>query len=152
MPILTIRYLKSTIDIEVSKEDFDFASSITLRWDGRYVRNNVGYLHRLIANRMGLNLSNKTLKVDHIDNNPRNNSRENLRIVSTSENARNSKISTRNLSGLKGVSKDKAGKFEARILENKKIIWRKTFDSAQEAHEAYCKESERKYGDKWKAK
>ena len=151
MTLLPIRYLQTTVDIQVSEEDVEYVKSLTLRWDGRYVRHHTNYLHRLIAQRIGLNLSDKSMKIDHIDNDQKNNTRENLRMVSVSENARNGKITTRNQSGFKGVSKGKNGKFEARILENKKIVWRKTLPTPEEAHEAYCQESVKRYGDKWKA-
>jgi len=42
--------------------------------------------------------------IDHIDNNRQNNRIENLRSTSRSENAYNSKIQSRNKSGVKGVS------------------------------------------------
>jgi len=43
------------------------------------------------------------LFIDHIDGNRANNKIENLRSVTTSQNAMNQKISTRNSSGIKGV-------------------------------------------------
>jgi hypothetical protein len=57
--------------------------------------------------------------IDHIDRNPTNNRIENLRSVTKSENALNSKISSTNTTGVKGVSWHKAAqKYHARITIN----------------------------------
>lgn len=56
------------------------------------------YMHRLITN------AKKGDIVDHINRDELDNRKENLRIVTQSENTRNSKISKKNKSGHKGVS------------------------------------------------
>ena len=66
--------------------------------------------------------------VDHIDGNTANNKIENLRESSKSFNACNSKISSRNTSGHKGViwlKREK--KWVARVQINKKVIHLGTF-------------------------
>lgn len=50
-------------------------------------------------------ISNKV--VDHIDGNPFNNRKNNLRIISQADNVKNQSLSTRNTSNFKGVSYDK---------------------------------------------
>lgn len=50
------------------------------------------------------------IKVDHADNNPSNNRIDNLRPATTAENAQNSKIHTRNISGFKNVYWEKTHK------------------------------------------
>jgi len=61
-------------------------------------------LHRLISEAFIPNPDNK-LCIDHIDNNTlNNNSINNLRWVTTKENAQNAKLSAKNTSGFKGVS------------------------------------------------
>lgn len=61
--------------------------------------------------------------VDHIDQNPSNNKFKNLRIVSKSGNALNSKTEIRNTSGHKGVSFVKRdGKWRAFIKVDGKFI------------------------------
>ena len=78
------------------------------------------YIHRLIF------LYNKGWLprfIDHIDGNKLNNKIENLRSCSIGQNGCNAKISSRNSSGIKGVSWCKARKvWVANIMINKKPI------------------------------
>ena len=61
-------------------------------------------------------------EVDHTDQDPTNNRIENLREVSKSCNLRNSKVSARNTSGIKGVSWHKRiGKWLVRITNGEEI-------------------------------
>ena len=47
--------------------------------------------------------------VDHVDGNPRNNSRENLRVVTQAVNSRNQQKRSNNTSGITGVSWNESG-------------------------------------------
>lgn len=58
------------------------------------------YLHHYI-----IGYPSKGKMIDHIDGNPLNNQKENLRICTRSENTQNSKLSEYNKSGYKGVYK-----------------------------------------------
>lgn len=74
--------------------------------------------------------------VDHKDGNPLNNRRSNLRLATHTENLRNSK---KRRQGLKGACFHKRNKrWVASIRVNKKAIHLGSFDTEQEAHEAYC--------------
>ena len=76
--------------------------------------------------------------VDHIDGNPLNNRRSNLRLTDHVGNARNRRMRRTNKAGLKGVKKcPYTGRYGARIFFRKKTIWLGTFDTAAQAHEAY---------------
>jgi hypothetical protein len=85
--------------------------------------------------------------IDHIDGNPLNNRIENLRLCPHSDNCKNSKISKRNTSGFKGVHFHRqSGRWRARIRCNGKHLHIGMFDTAEEAHEAYVRESVRLQG------
>ena len=58
----------------------------------------------------------ETHEVDHIDNNPSNNDISNLRLANRKENISNTVLSSKNKSGIKGVSFDSSrGKWMAQI-------------------------------------
>ena len=67
-------------------------------------------LHRLIMN------APEGMVVDHINHNPLDNRRRNLRICTQRDNARNVQRSVRNTSGFKGVNYET--KYRARIRDN----------------------------------
>lgn len=124
----------------VSEEDFDFLNQY--KWHLsviKYPANSEGdYMHRLIAERMGLDLTNK--EIDHRDRKPLNNHRSNLRVATRSENCRNKDLQSNNTSGYTGVTFDKRrNKWYANIW----ISWKKkhlgTFKTFEEAKEARIK-------------
>lgn len=85
--------------------------------------------------------------IDHISGDKSDNSKENLRIASVQENARNQKKRTDNTSGYKGVAKSGKEKFRAYITIDKKQRWLGSFDSSEAAHAAYCKASKEEFGE-----
>ena len=91
------------------------------------------FLHHVIAGH-----PMKGFHVDHINRNTLDNRRENLRVVSVQENLRNSSKSSRNKSGFKGVSLDKAtGKYQVFICKNYKSKYLGEYETAIEAAKAY---------------
>lgn len=86
----------------IDLDDVDRCRNIKWCYD-RYVRNTTTklMLHRYV---MGYD---NDLVIDHINGNPLDNRKSNLRICDTSQNAMNQKTSTRNNSGAKGVFWDK---------------------------------------------
>lgn len=67
------------------------------------------YMHRLIMN------PPPGMTVDHINHNSLDNRRSNLRILTHSQNIANSRVSTKNKSGYRGVHKNKSGKWVAQF-------------------------------------
>ncbi len=101
------------------------------------------YLHRIIAERVGLDLSND---IDHEDRNKLNNQRNNLRPATRSQNNGNSVKHSNNSSGLKGAFYSN-GKYFSRIRINNQQIYLGCFDTVEEAHEAYCKAATEYFGE-----
>lgn len=86
------------------------------------------------------------MQVDHIDRNPLNNCWDNLRLATHSQNQMNSKGKSR--SGLpKGVQKQSLGRnFTARIRKDGEVYYLGSFETAEEAHQAYCEASDALHG------
>ncbi len=103
-------------------------------------------IHRLVANAFIPNLDNKKC-IDHIDNNRLNNTISNLRWVSYQENSFNSSLSSKNTSGIKGVSfcKDK-NKWRARIEINGKEIHLGLYNNLEDAKNARQKKAAELFG------
>ena len=97
------------------------------------------YLHRII---MG---DPEDLVVDHINGDPLDNRRDNLRVVTVQENCMNQGMSKRNKSGITGVSWNKsANKWEAKIAYKKKQIHLGCFDNLADGAKAR-KDAEKEY-------
>ena len=76
-------------------------------------------------------------EVDHIDRNKMNNQRDNLRSCTRQENGRNLPMKKNNKSGYKGVRRHESGKWEARLMFNRKHVYLGRFNTAEEAAIAY---------------
>lgn len=77
--------------------------------------------------------------IDHKDGNPLNNRKDNLRLATATQNARNRKLGSDSKTGFKGVNQIPNGKYRARIWINGSNKNLGTFDIAEEAAEAYDK-------------
>lgn len=93
-------------------------------------------LHRLVMNAP----SNKV--VDHINHNPLDNRKENLRVCNQSDNTINRK-SAKNYTGVQGVRLMPSGKWETRLTYHGKV-YIKRFPTLEEAV-SYRKQLEEKY-------
>ena len=99
--------------------------------DGYATNHQVGSLHRYIMNYPD------DMVVDHINRNPLDNRRENLRICTQQENQFNHSIQSNNTSGIPGVVWHKRNnKWIAQIQINGKQKYLGSFKSKEEAAEA----------------
>lgn len=84
--------------------------------------------------------------VDHKNHNRSDNRIENLRAADNSFNIWNSRISSANSSGVKGVRITSSGKFEARVAVHGKTIQVGTFHTIEEAEMALRSVREKEHG------
>ena len=86
--------------------------------------------------------------IDHIDVNGLNNRIDNLRLATTAENTRNSRLSRRNTSGFKGVTYDR---WRCRWKSAIKVIGKSRhlgyFDTPEAAHAAYRAAAKNHFGE-----
>lgn len=133
----------------VSKEDYKDALeySWTLTRSGYpwgYVDGKQVYLHRWVADRMGLALDQV---IDHKDRDPKNARRENLRYASPQLNAFNTKRAKNNTSGFKGVAWHKRGKaWRASICFNGETLNLGLYNDPISAAVAYDKAAVKYFG------
>ncbi len=105
-------------------------------------------MHRLILSRvLGREITSSEI-VDHIDGNALNNTRANLRLVNSNQNAWNSKKKSTNKSGYKGVSFSKEkNKWVAQICVGGKVTYLGKYDDPAVAHEAYKEAAKKHFGE-----
>jgi hypothetical protein len=84
--------------------------------------------------------------IDHINHNKLDNRLCNLRHCTNAENQHNQSISSANTVGLKGVSKS-GNKYRAHIWLNKKSVKLGSFDNPIDAHNAYKRVAEERWGE-----
>lgn len=92
----------ATIDIE----DYNKIKYLNWKSYGKYIRCDEDFLHNVIMD--FIPQKNIGYEVDHINRNTLDNRKENLRIITHKENARNTSIGKNNKSGFIGVSFDKS--------------------------------------------
>lgn len=83
-------------------------------------------------------------QIDHIDGNPLNNRITNLRESDQSQNMANARISTRNKSGVKGVSWSKANQKWIVVVKNQYLGG---YDTKDEAAVVYATEARNQFGE-----
>lgn len=107
--------------------------------DGKEIKKEV-QIHRLIMD------APVNLEVDHINGNPLDNRRSNLRLCNRNQNKANTRIVSTNTSGYKGVSKHK-GKWQASIRINNKLCYLGRFLTKERAALEYNKRALQEWGE-----
>ena len=104
-------------------------------------------LHRLVTCAFIYNPDDKQC-VDHIDNNKANNHLTNLRWATSKENSHNSKLSSNNTSGCKGIDwKKKAKKWRAQIRIDGIKIHIGYYDNLEDAKTARVNRANEAFGE-----
>lgn len=84
--------------------------------------------------------------VDHICGNPKCVNPNHLRLCDAFDNARNTRVTKRNLCGVKGVQK-RGERWRARIRVNYTLINLGTYDTKEDASEAYAEAARLYFGE-----
>jgi len=89
------------------------------------------YMHRFVLN------TPADMHVDHIDGNPLNNCKSNLRLCTNAENQRNKGKQKKNTTGFCGVVRRHSKGFQAQLKLNRKTLSFGTYPTPEEAARAY---------------
>jgi hypothetical protein len=138
---------KSTL---VDDEDFEWLNQWKWHYKNGYASRTFQINGKSYHSRMHREIINppENMFIDHIDHNTLNNCRSNLRICTSSENARNRKCT--NKSGYKGVVWDKNRKKWDAVIWNKnrrKKTFLGQFSDPIEAAKAYDNAAKKYYGE-----
>lgn len=154
LPVGVYYFIKMAKEIQLTQgkvaivddEDYNYLNqwkwlAIKQKNDKFYVARNIPvsnkkqskiWMHRFIMN------PEKGMVIDHLDGNPLNNQKNNLRICTHAENMRNSNIPKNNTSGFKGVSfVKKHNTYESSIRINNIKIYLGYYIDPIEAARAY---------------
>ena len=124
-------------DVVLDPEDIGrFRFWVETRKDGVKVVRSWQKGKGIILSRLLMN-PNVNEVVDHINGDRLDNRKANLRVCTQSQNLQNRKMNKNNSAGFKGVAKS-GRKWRARITFEGVRRCLGSFDSAKEAHQAYC--------------
>ena len=142
---------KENVKFIVDPDDYDkFCKDYRFSLNKGYVRYSSAKdgLHNKFLHRIIMNVVDPKVFIDHIDGNPLNNQRSNLRECTQNQNQHNRTKNKNNKSGFKGVHfvKNK-NKYRAVIRANNKQINLGYFDIAEDAFEAYKKGAVKYHGE-----
>lgn len=111
----------------------------------RRIGNKTIYMHQFIMNTIS---KGHNYSIDHMDHDPLNNQKSNLRVCNNSENMRNRGRQKNNKSGAKGVCYvSERGKFKSYIKLNNKLMHLGYYNTLQEAALAYNKKALELFGE-----
>ena len=131
------------------KEDYDLVKEYCWWNKNNYIaaknRRQSVVMHRLVMGLYGGD--NKKVQIDHINRDPSDNRKANLRLVTNQENSFNHKLCCRNTSGTTGVYwSSKSHKWAAQIAYNGEVIPLGTYENKQDAIITRKKAEEKYFG------
>jgi hypothetical protein len=150
--------MKNGFEAIVDIDDFDRLSKLTWHM-AKTTNSKIGYVTYTINNydeikrtcqsirmhRLVMNVTDPKIQVDHINNNPLDNRKCNLRLCNAAQNARNTKFRSTNTTGYKGVFLQKrSGRYTSSIGVNKERYYLGIYNTPEQAALAY-NEASRKY-------
>ena len=136
---------KNGIQFIIDDEDYDkYVKNKSFQQNvNGYVNCNNKGLHRII-----MNMNDSKKHIDHIDGNPLNNQKSNLRIATPLQNSYNKKVYKNNKSGYTGVHFYKPlNKYMAYIKSDNKRKHLGYYKTLEEAYNAYVRASQELHGD-----
>ncbi len=136
---------KDGIQFIVDEEDFEkYVKNKSFQTNIKgYVNTNNKGLHRLI-----MQMEDSSKHIDHIDGNPLNNQKSNLRVCTPQENAYNKNVYKNNKSGYTGVHFYKPlKKYMAYIKSDNKRKHLGYYETLEEAYTMYVRASQELHGD-----
>lgn len=144
--MLKIRYERATGDFFVTSSKGEIKTGSRAKKRGyRFVR--IG-TQNYLAHRVAWLLSYGKWPdgdVDHINRDKTDNRLSNLRLATRTQNNAN-RCKNIKKAGLKGAYRARSGRWVSKIRANGVKYFLGTFDTEQEAHEAYCAAAERHFG------
>ena len=114
---------KETGRFLIDKDDLEFV--LKFKWyqrNGRYVSKDKGKAIHIGRYLLGVDNTQKDQLVDHINRNPWDNRRSNLRLCSAADNSRNRSIAANNTSGVPGLSWDKKNKKTVVVIKYQRQV------------------------------
>lgn len=133
---------RNSYEVFVDDEDVALVERFTWRLDGKSVSrtNWDNGIQRKIRLHRAILLPPDDMVVDHIDHNPLNNSRCNLRVCSHQENSRHRQQL--------GVYREgTTGKYRAQIMHERKSVFLGLFNTYEEAKEAFINKAKELRGE-----
>lgn len=109
---------------------------------GRFDKRYYVAMHRMV-----LNINDSKIQIDHIDRDPLNNQKSNLRICTNSQNQQNRKKQLKCSSKYKGVSLDKRRRKWYSYIRTEKLKSLGYFHSEIEAAKAYNEAAKKYFGE-----